>query len=1678
MQRSEIVFVDATLPDAQSLVADLQAQRNAGRPIEIVSIGPGQDGLALIGAVLAGRHDIAAVHVLAHGSDGQLQLGSTTLDDQTLMRRAGEVAGWSTALTADADLLLYGCDLAQTALGQRLVQDLAALTGADVAASTDLTGAAERGGNWTFEYQTGHIEAALAPSAWEQAHWQGVMATYTVNTTLDVTGTSLLPGSLRWAISQANANPGTDTIAFAVNGTFNMAPLVSGDDSNVSGDFDVKDSVNIVGNGTGNTIINGNGADRVFDLRSGTINISGLTIQGGRSNAGAGLRVGPSPTVTLTDVVVQDNLGSGNSRGAGIYVDGSLTLRNVVVQNNGDAVSGNADGAGIYIDNNASLDARNVEIRNNIAGSGKNGGGLYVADNATATLEDVTVAGNQAQHGGGIWSHGSSTSLVNATVSGNAATSQGGGIWTDEAVTLDHVTLADNSASTGGGVFVLGGSVRAKNSLFAANTGGNTNQALTSQGYNLSDDASAGFGGTGDQKNVAADLLALADNGGYTRTQAIGAGSAARDAANPVTALNADQRGTAYSGGRADIGAYEYNLSGSAPTVSGVSDQSIVEDGALAPLTFTIGDFETGAGSLIVTATSSNQALVPDANLLLGGSGSNRTISLTPAPNANSSVNGGPATITVSVSDGGNTSTVTFDVTVLAVNDAPAFTLPAAATTNEDTTLTLSGASAPRVDDVDAAGAPLQVTLAVTNGLLSLSGTTGLSFVTGTGTGNASMTFSGSQSAINAALDGLRYTPGVNYSGGSQLDLSVNDLGNTGSGGARTASGSLAINVTAVNDAPLLGLPGSQVTTLPSALTYSAANGNAITLSDVDAGAAPIELTLTTAGVGNGTLSFGSTTGLTLVSGTGSGDTAVVLRGSQADLDAALATLSFNASANGTARIDVSANDLGNSGSGGALTTSGAVTISVSNDFAPVLTLSRTSVSFNENDTAVALDPALTLNDSDNASLASASVRIGSGYAGPEDVLSFTGVPATMGNISGSYSAGVLSLVSAGQTATLTQWQAALQSITYVNTSDAPSGSARAVTLTVNDGIADGAARTLVVTVMPLNDAPILVGANNLAPIAEDQSGNPGTLVSTLVAGQVSDIDAAAQAGIAVTGVDNSNGNWQYSTDGGSTWNAFGAVSDTSARLLGADAGTAVRFVPDTDWNGSVGAGLTFRAWDRSSGSAGSSADASLNGGTTAFSVTSASSGITVTPLNDAPILADPIANQSATQDAFFSFALPAGSFADIDAGDTLSYAATLSSSAPLPAWLGFDTATRTFSGTPGNANVGAIAIRVTATDGASASAFGDFTLTVANVNGAPLLVNPIADQTAVAGAPVQFVLPRATFMDPDAGDTLTYAATLADGSALPKWLAFDARSVTFTSAPAIGDAGNIVVRVTATDSAGAAAQGLFAITVSVPTPTPTTTPIATPTATPTATPIPTPSPPVVEAAAPEPIERPAAIAPAVDAPVPAKTPPATAPVPPPSVAPVALPAVATVPGAQFTSAAPAPEAARRSGATDPSESTRPSVRTEVVLANAPVPQFTEMSMTPLLQLLHSDEITRKFEELQRQIFEQGGERQTTMASSVALTGGLSIGYVVWLVRGGVLVSSMLSALPAWQMLDPLPVLAASRARKDCGNDPQTDDPEVERLFDEPSETRHPGAPSRASAAASNGKPDSCDTRR
>jgi VCBS repeat-containing protein len=163
-------------------------------------------------------------------------------------------------------------------------------------------------------------------------------------------------------------------------------------------------------------------------------------------------------------------------------------------------------------------------------------------------------------------------------------------------------------------------------------------------------------------------------------------------------------------------------------------------------------------------------------------------------------------------------------------------------------------------------------------------------------------------------------------------------------------------------------------------------------------------------------------------------------------------------------------------------------------------------------------------------------------------------------------------------------------------------------------------------------------------------------------------------------------------------------------------------------------------------------------GGSNSYSVS-----VTVAAVNDAPVVAVPLANQSATANTAFGFTVPAGTFTDVDSA-TLTYSATLAGGGALPGWLSFNPGTRAFSGTPAAGNVGTLNLSVTASDG-SLSASNGFALVVnAAANRAPTAADLAA--TTNRDTLLNGTLPAATDAD---GDAITYAlgTAAANGTAV-----------------------------------------------------------------------------------------------------------------------------------------------------------------------------------------------------------------------------------------------------------------------------------------------------------------------
>ncbi|KJS40078.1 MAG: hypothetical protein VR70_06840 [Rhodospirillaceae bacterium BRH_c57] len=200
---STLVFIDGAVADWQVLAAGVP------EGAEVVYIDPARDGLAQMLEALDGRAPLDAIHVLSHGGPGSLALGAGVIDAAALEARGADLAILGNALAEDGDILLYGCNVASGDDGRAFVAGLAAATGADVAASDDLTGAAGLGGDWDLEVTSGLV----APDSWLAANtmaaFQGVLPVFDLETDLSGVGTSTVTQTVGGMTMTAVSTGGT-----------------------------------------------------------------------------------------------------------------------------------------------------------------------------------------------------------------------------------------------------------------------------------------------------------------------------------------------------------------------------------------------------------------------------------------------------------------------------------------------------------------------------------------------------------------------------------------------------------------------------------------------------------------------------------------------------------------------------------------------------------------------------------------------------------------------------------------------------------------------------------------------------------------------------------------------------------------------------------------------------------------------------------------------------------------------------------------------------------------------------------------------------------------------------------------------------------------------------------------------------------------------------------------------------------------------------------------------------------------------------------------------------------------------------------------------------------------------------------------------------------------------------
>ncbi|WP_437883338.1 retention module-containing protein [Pseudomonas sp. LRF_L74] len=601
--------------------------------------------------------------------------------------------------------------------------------------------------------------------------------------------------------------------------------------------------------------------------------------------------------------------------------------------------------------------------------------------------------------------------------------------------------------------------------------------------------------------------------------------------------------------------------------------------------------------------------------------------------------------ITYTLSDGNLSATSTLDFSIRPVNDAPVNQVPGGQSLNEDgsKTFSLLNGNSIAVSDVD--GDRLSTTLSVQHGALNLGpNTQGVTF---SGNGSSSITLSGSQAAINLALQGLKYVPAANYNGQDQLTIETTD-------GTLSDRDSIALTINPVNDAPQAS--PSEAHTSEDA---PAIGGNLIA-SDIDgdsltfslSGATPPGFSLKPDGswtfdpsvaayqalgqgaqqvisipfsVSDGSLSASSTLTLTI---TGVNDRPVVSAAIDFSTheDAPRQVLDLLSNASDPDRGDVlkveNLQETGKQDSGGVSLSGNTLqidpshynylssgeqvelkfTYDISDGKGGVTSTSAIIVIEGRNDAPVVTDKQVTVaEDSHGTPL---------NIAAPTDVdihdtllINVSGLP-TVGTVTLADG----TLVSNGQSLTLEQ----LQGLKYDGPADyKPGDPVGEFTYTVNDGTTQVEGRVSL-GVTPLNDAP---KAEN---VSASGSEDPAQRIQVTLAG--SDVDGSV-SGYRIESLP---------AHGTLYANASGGV----ALLVGATVSGPVYFVPDADWNGNTG--FQFKAIDDQG----------------AISDNTATASIHIDAVNDAPTATPIIESTNEDASAFFVNLLSTAN--DVD-GDSLS---------------------------------------------------------------------------------------------------------------------------------------------------------------------------------------------------------------------------------------------------------------------------------------------------------------------------------------------------------------------------------------------------------------------------------------
>jgi len=627
-------------------------------------------------------------------------------------------------------------------------------------------------------------------------------------------------------------------------------------------------------------------------------------------------------------------------------------------------------------------------------------------------------------------------------------------------------------------------------------------------------------------------------------------------------------------------------------------------------------------------------------------------------PTENQVASGATVVTTFEISvDDGTAAPVTDSVTVITVtsaNDAPTIASTATDAIDDNATSTLFSAAV--IDDADAAET---VDVVITQKLADTStdSTQANGAITTLGgftdVGDGTYTLSGAAvTAATTAIQAMVFTPTENQvvpaaTVVTTFEISVDD----GDATAVTDS-TTVITVTSINDVPA-------ATNMTQTQTYNEGDASVaiddIVITDDDLNET-VTVTLTLANTAIGSLTADSGNGESYITGVWS------ITDDVATVNTALAAVAFVPETEND--VDTTVATHVEDATAAASPGDGIITLDV---------------------TAVNDDPELTVPGSTFYALETGTVDI-TGIS-MTDIDVYTGdmqviLAVTKGTLTLAQNTG-LNFSSGGESQATMTFEGTLANVnlavaTVTFTGDNGENKSDTLTVTINDqgntGTGGGGNVQDTVSIY-INDAPAVVGTYTatLTAINEDTTEPAGDLVGSVVPTGSAVIDNNGDTcGIAITAVDDTNGTWEYSTNGGANWPAVGTVSDAAAMLLRPT--DMIRFVPNGDFNGNVE--MTYRGWDRTDGSQGTTEDVSTNGGTTPYSATSDTASITVNNTNDAPTAVS--LDNLTVEENSIGAAVGVLSATDIDPGDTFTYTITAGDDDSMFEIVAIDTTTAT----------------------------------------------------------------------------------------------------------------------------------------------------------------------------------------------------------------------------------------------------------------------------------------------------------------------------------------------------------------------------------------------------------------